>query len=166
MKKTLIFILGVLILVGCGTAGNKNPVDQNDKSSVEESVISENNEESIRVVVLNLFDGVRESNIEKIKNSLTADAIFISAKEENGALVEKITKGVDFVEKAGAPHEQIWDERLSDIRIDIVENSAVLNASYEFYLGENLSHTGEMKIDLTREAGIWLVQEVWYTVVK
>lgn len=168
--KNLIFIaLSAVLLWSCNSIDNNNTKDQNQTpapENKEETTLEVDEDESIKLVVLNLFDGVRESNKEKISSALATDAEFISAKKEDGALVEKITKGIDFVEKAGAEHEKTWDERLSDIQVEVKENTGQLKANYQFFLGKEYSHKGEMTVDLSKNSGQWLIHRVWYTVVK
>lgn len=167
MKNILTLFATIVIISACNS-----PVEQSEKNTNSSSDQQENSsfnidhKESVKAAVLSLFDGVRESNKEKISVVLASDAEFISAKESDGELIEKITTGIDFAEKAGAPHEKAWDERLSEIEVQVNDQAAVLQANYEFYLGEDFSHKGEMKVNLELTNDQWLIKRVWYTVVK
>lgn len=159
----MFLLAGIILLWGCNTTVTTEQQTTSQNESVTADV---SDKQAVESVVLTLFDGVRESDKEKISSSLAQDAEFVSAREENGTLVEKITKGSDFAEKAGAPHEEVWDERLTDIEVELQGQDARLTANYEFYLGQDYSHRGEMKVDLKQHEEAWLIQRVWYTVVK
>jgi hypothetical protein len=169
--KFRIFSSAILLLLAaaCNNTNQENATAQPPEgaySGNDESSLGEDQDESVKLVVLTLFDGVRESNKNKILGTLADDAQFISARKIDGELVEKITQGTEFAEKAGAVHEQAWDERLADIRVELQDEQAMLFANYEFYLGQDYSHKGEMTVTLLRSDSEWLIEKVWYTVVK
>lgn len=166
MKNYILLLLGTALLWNCNSTVSNKQLETSPENNTDTEAWNTVAAESAKTVVINLFDGVRESNKEKISSTLSEDAEFVSAREENGALVEKITSGAEFAEKAGAPHEAMWDERLSDMEVTLEGDRAMLTANYEFYLGETYSHKGEMKVDLQRSEESWLIQRVWYTVVK
>lgn len=63
-----------------------------------------------------------------------------------------------FLKAIGSPHDLIWDERLSNMRIQIDSNLAQVWVDYMFYIGDEFSHCGVNAFQLVRNKdGIWKI---------
>ncbi|RLD85753.1 MAG: hypothetical protein DRJ07_02415 [Bacteroidetes bacterium] len=56
-----------------------------------------------------------------------------------------------FLNAVGSPHENIWDERISNIRILIDDGLAQVWTDYVFYIGDKFSHCGVDSFQLVKD---------------
>ena len=62
-----------------------------------------------------------------------------------------------FLNAVGNPHDKIWDERISNLEIQVDNNLAQAWMNFSFYLGGNLSHCGVNAMQFIRTGGIWKI---------
>ena len=160
-------------VISCGETKKKdkqeakqNITEQACKHKTDKPSCTAKDTEDVKNTIISLFDGVRESDAKKISSALTPEAIFVSSKEKDGKTVESETKGKNFALKAGAKHDEVWDERVTDIKVEFTGDKAKAKANYEFYLGEKYSHKGKMVVDLIRTEECWAIRKVWYSIEK
>jgi hypothetical protein len=60
-----------------------------------------------------------------------------------------------FVSAVGTPHDEVWDERVGEIRIRVDNGLATAWMDYTFYLGETRSHCGVNAIQLVLTEDGW-----------
>ena len=94
MKSTFListFALSLLLIFsGCNNQEEKKAVKEDTKveQTTETTAKAEQKEaiadKDLTAVVVNLFDGVRESNKEKISSALTKEAVFVSYETLKG----------------------------------------------------------------------------------
>lgn len=99
-------------------------------------------EDEVKAAIMQMFDGMRAGDSAQVHSVISDDAEFYtSATREgkpmlfNGSL-ERFLKGV------GTPHEKVWDERISNLHIQVDDNLATAWMNYSFYAGDSFSHCG------------------------
>ena len=83
--------------------------------------------------------------------------MFTSYKKETG---EEIINEGDlkrFLNAIGTPHEEIWDEKISNTIIQVDGNLAQVWTDYSFFIGKNISHCGIDAFHLIREDKSWRI---------
>jgi hypothetical protein len=61
----------------------------------------------------------------------------------------------EFKNAVGTPHEDIWDERISNVKIQLDGNLAQVWMNYSFYLNDKFSHCGVNAVQLIRTNNGW-----------
>ena len=106
----------------------------------------------IHALLENLFDGMREGDSAKVSVLFRKDvAMWTSYKDKEGNMILKRGELDQFLNAIGSPHDQIWDERLHNIKIEVDGNIAQVWTDYEFYVGEQFSHCGVDAFHLVKE---------------
>jgi hypothetical protein len=108
-----------------------------------------------------LFDGMREGDSSKVSQAFHADArlmtIFVD-KAGNPRLVEEEIQG--FLNAVGTPHTEVWNEKLTSVKIQIDGNLAQAWTKYMFYVDENFSHCGVNAFQLAKDSNGWKIIQI------
>ena len=96
----------------------------------------------LRATIDQLFAGMRSGDSTLVRDVFHEDAkAYTTFKKDNAFhLYEGLID--DFVEAVGTPHDEVWDERISNIVIKIDDGLAQVWMDYSFYLCDEFSHTG------------------------
>lgn len=62
-----------------------------------------------------------------------------------------------FVQAVGAPHEEVWDERIWDAEVEVDGPLATAWIQYAFYVGETFSHCGVDAFQLFKGEDGWKI---------
>ncbi len=117
-------------------------------------------EEIIDVVKL-LFDAMRVGDATTAKSVFDTTArlqtTFVDYEGKANITTESVA---DFVKAIGAPHDQMWDERVwsYDVRID--GSLATVWTEYTFYLGDKMSHCGVDAFQLFKSPSGWKIIQI------
>jgi hypothetical protein len=65
-----------------------------------------------------------------------------------------------FITVGGSKHDEVWDERISNVIIRIDDGIAHAWMDYSFYLGEQFSHEGVNSITLVDVDGKWKIHHI------
>ena len=119
----------------------------------------ENSKAEVRNVLDILFDGMREGDSSKVRSVFRPEArMYTSFLSQSGERVLKAGNLDDFLIAVGTAHEEIYDERLSNITIQIDGGIAQVWTDYNFYIGEKFSHCGVDAFQLVLEdSGKWRI---------
>ncbi len=119
----------------------------------------DNSKAEVRNVLGILFDGMREGDSSKVRSVFRPEArIYTSFLSQSGERVLKAGSLDDFLIAIGTAHEEIYDERLSNINIQIDGGIAQVWTDYNFYIGEKFSHCGVDAFQLVLEdSGKWRI---------
>lgn len=119
----------------------------------------ENAKAEVRNVLDILFDGMREGDSSKVRSVFRPEArMYTSFISQSGDRVLKAGSLHDFLIAVGTAHEEIYDERLSNITIQIDGGIAQVWTDYSFYIGEKFSHCGVDAFQLVLEdSGKWRI---------
>ncbi len=115
--------------------------------------------EEVKAVIMRLFDGMRSGNGEMVAAVFTENATMksIGISKEGVPVLRGDGSAEDFAKAVGAPHEKIWDERISSYEIRIDGNMATAWTPYQFYLGDTFSHCGVNAFHLFKSADGWKI---------
>jgi hypothetical protein len=79
-------------------------------------------------------------------------------KEGNPRLMEEEIQG--FLSAVGTPHNEVWNEKLTSVKIEIDGNLAQAWTKYEFYVDENFSHCGVNAFQLVKDSNGWKIIQI------
>lgn len=76
--------------------------------------------------------------------------------------IQKVKAGkiAGFVSAIGTPHEEAWDERVSNLKVQIDDDLAQAWMDYSFFIGDKFSHCGVNAMHLIRKDGIWRIFQI------
>lgn len=123
-------------------------------SQNSETVLTDSAE--VRAAIDQLFTGMKNGDSTMVAEVFHPDIQMMSTftdKEGN----PKSHKGsaAEFKNAVGTPHDQVWDERISNVQIQIDGNLAQVWMDYSFYLDEKLSHCGVNAVQLFKTENGW-----------
>lgn len=109
-------------------------------------------------VIKNLFLALKTGDSTLARSVFSEEAQLITSYV-NADGTQKIHKAnIDhFIEAIGAPHDAIWDERISNLSIDQSDGLAQAWMMYEFYSGEFFSHCGVNAIQIMLQGNDWKI---------
>lgn len=117
--------------------------------------------DSTRLAVLapvrQLFDGMRRGDSAMVRAAFHPQAFLATTVERAGAPAVQVDTLDAFIRAVGAPHEDVWDERLLSERLEIDGPLATAWTEYVFYAGEKFSHCGVNAFQLARTTGGWRI---------
>jgi hypothetical protein len=115
-------------------------------------------EDSVRAVVVTLFDAMRTRDSAAVRASFTPGARLQTAmvRPDGTPQLREDSVGT-FVRAVGAPSDRVWDERLNAWHVRIDGPLAVVTTDYSFYLGDQFSHCGIDAFQLFRGTEGWKI---------
>jgi len=111
----------------------------------------------VRAVIAQLFEGMRLSDSARVRAVFHPEARMGSAVLRNGALAFAPEGAESFIAAVGAPKQVVWDERISNLRIEVDGPLASAWMDYVFYAGTQRSHCGVNAMQLVRGATGWQI---------
>lgn len=116
-------------------------------------------EDSVKIVVNNLFAGMKNADAELLKSTFADSAILqtISRSKEGKTIIrtEELGAFIDFVSKQA---KGAADERISFDVIKIDGPLAMVWTPYQFYFNGTFSHCGVNSFQLVRINNTWKIQ--------
>lgn len=114
----------------------------------------------VRQTIEKLFDGMRKGDSTMVRSVFTKGSRLQTIAEQKGIpYLDEISVN-DFVKAVGAPHEQVWDEKITSWKIDLDGALASVWTDYEFYAGNTYSHCGVNAFQLFRSAEGWKIIQI------
>ncbi|MBE1301407.1 MAG: hypothetical protein GJ680_16085 [Alteromonadaceae bacterium] len=109
--------------------------------------------EDIMFPIYQLFDGMRESDGDKVRNAFFPEAVFhrAHAKFKTGGSPEQ------FAQAVAKATDQIWDEKIWDVEIQVNDKLASVWTQFAFYLDDKLSHCGVNSFQLYQFEDGWKI---------
>lgn len=116
-------------------------------------------EDSVKAVINQLFDGMRNVDGEKLKHVFADSAILqtIKRKADGGYYVQNDVVKI-FIESISKSKKDSLDERISFETIKIDGPLASVWTPYKFYYAGKFSHCGVNSFQLVRINGHWKIQ--------
>lgn len=115
-------------------------------------------EDSVRAVVVRLFDGMRTRDSAAVRAAFAPGARLQTALVRRDGTPQLTAEPVDsFVHAVGAPSEVVWDERVDAVEVRIDGPLAVVTVDYSFYAGPRFSHCGIDAFQLFRGPEGWKI---------
>ncbi|NNF34540.1 MAG: hypothetical protein HKN68_10550 [Saprospiraceae bacterium] len=105
-----------------------------------------------------LFQGMLNGDSTMVHASFHDDVsmytTFIDDKGEN-----QLRKGSlsSFLNAVGSPHEEVWNEVISNLKIEVDDGLAQAWMNYSFYVGDKFSHCGVNTMQLINVGDQWKI---------
>lgn len=117
-------------------------------------------EAEIVAVVNGVFDGMRKGDSAMVRPLFHAKARMITMDLRTGrpAQIEESAEGL--IQSVGRPRTEVFDEQLSNVRVQIDGTLASVWADYKFFRGTTLSHCGIDHFLLVNEGSGWKILEL------
>ena len=107
---------------------------------------------SVELLIHKLFDGMREGDSAKVADVFSKEVkMYTSLTNLQGEKLIKKGALEPFLKAIGTPHDEIWDEKIWDIKIEIDGGIAQVWTDYAFYVGTEFSHCGVDAFHLIKE---------------
>jgi len=117
--------------------------------------------ENVRKTVDLLFDGMRAGDSTLLRKALNADCSLTSfSRNEKDSVIIHKSDANSFIEAAGKPHREKWDERIYNVKILVDDMTAIVWAPYKFYLGDKFSHCGVNVFTMIKTESGWKIYEI------
>jgi hypothetical protein len=115
-------------------------------------------EDSVRAVVVRLFDGMRTRDTAAIRAVFVPDARLQTAMvRQDGTPVLHADSVGSFVHAVGSAGDVFLDEQLDAVHVRVDGPLAVVTADYTFFAGRRLSHCGIDAFQLFRGPEGWRI---------
>lgn len=117
--------------------------------------------DEVKKTIEQFFDAMRDGDSTSLRRILAKDAVFFTtfiSKEGKPVLLKDNPE--EFIEAVGTPHEEIWDERISQLEIKIDGNLASAWMEYSFYINEIFSHCGVNAMQFFFDGTEWKLFEI------
>ena len=99
-------------------------------------------------VINGLFDAMRVGDGEKVRSLFTESAQMGRVVVQDGIPTQRSGSPSGFADAVGQPHDQVWDERVWDVKVHVDGDLASVWTPYAFYLGGTFSHCGANSFQL------------------
>lgn len=116
-----------------------------------------NDPQQVEQAIVQLFDGMRESDREKAEEVFHETMTLSTVVSRDGTVELSQTDIPRFLDAVGQPKDEIWDEQISGLQVHIDGNLATAWMNYSFYRGETFSHCGVNTMNLIRTEDGWKI---------
>ena len=113
--------------------------------------------QQVKGAVEQMFDGMREGDSSKVREVMNENVIFQSTAIREGKPVLSNGSLERFLNAVGTPHDDIWDERIFNLKIEVDGPLATAWMDYSFYLGDKFSHCGVNAMTLFKSSDGWKI---------
>lgn len=114
----------------------------------------------VRLVIERLFEGMRSGDSTMVRSVFHPDARLLTTAVRDGDPVVQVGSIDEFVRAVGTPHDEVWDERISNLEIRVDDPLATAWMDYRFHLGDTFSHCGVNAFQLFRSEQGWRVLQI------
>jgi len=122
------------------------------------NLLAQSNEEgAVKKVINNLFTGMKTGDSTLTRSAFAAGAVMQTIVNKDGKVSVRTEAVNDFVKLIGAPHKEIYDERIVFTKILIDGPLASVWTDYQFYVGEKFSHCGVNSFQLVKGDKGWQI---------
>lgn len=155
----------LLFLVGCTSGPAAAPIDAPEPAgpvaaapmvAVSDPATSPE-AAAVRATIDRLFDGMRAGDSTVVRAAFHPEARLMTIGTREGKPVMGTVSIDAFVRAVGTPHDDVWDERISNVEIRVDGNLATAWMDYSFYTGDKFSHCGVNAFQLFRGPEGWKV---------
>jgi hypothetical protein len=116
-------------------------------------------EAELLAVVNAVFDGMKKSDTALVRRQFHTKArmITVDSRSPEPRIEESIN---GWIESLGRPRTEVYDEQLSNVRVQIDGSLASVWADYKFFRNTTLNHCGVDHFLLVKESGAWKIIEL------
>jgi hypothetical protein len=141
MRRTFLFILAAVALPATARAQAAPP------------------DAAVRAVITRMFDGMREADSAKVRSVFAPGARFVTVGTRTNP--DTITyEAVDGWLAGIAKSNKTWDERVSNVTVQVDDNIASAWMNYHFYLNGQPRHCGIDVMQFAKVKGEWKVTQL------
>jgi hypothetical protein len=116
-------------------------------------------EAELLAVVNAVFDGMKKSDTALVRRQFHPKARMITVDARSpGPRIEESIDG--WIESLGRPRTEVFDEKLSNVRVQIDGSLASVWADYKFFRNTTLNHCGVDHFLMVKEGGAWKIIEL------
>ena len=114
--------------------------------------------DSVKQTINTMFDAMRKGDSTLLNSTFAKGMILQSvSNDKSGKAVLSTENAGEFAKVIGAPHNQVYDERIVFDAVKIDGSLASVWAPYKFYLGNQFSHCGVDVFQLMKTADGWKI---------
>lgn len=125
------------------------------------SASAQSAEDSVKMVINNLFTGMKNADSAAIINSFTPGAMMQTfSRNKEGKLVVLTEEPANFAKQIGSIPKGAADERIEFEVVKIDGPLALVWTPYKFYYNGNFSHCGVNSFQLVKLDGHWKIQYI------
>jgi hypothetical protein len=118
-------------------------------------------ETEVMSVVNRLFEGMRKNDSSIVRPLFHAKARLGTTTLRNGEAIVQVQDSVEgFIRSIGRPRNEVWDERISNVKAMIDGGLASVWTDYSFYRGTTLSHCGVNHFVIVKEGAAWKILQI------
>ena len=140
-----------LLLILVTLCSSFSAVSQNDLAASSDSIL-------VRNTIDKLFEGMKTGDSTRVGSVFSADTRMISTYfSREGELKSQEGSLQEFKMAIGAQHKEVWDERISNVVIQIDDLLAQVWMDYSFYLDDKLLHCGVNAMQLIKSNDGWRI---------
>ena len=126
---------------------------------ITQYVDAQTTEDSVKGVVKQLFDGMRNSDASAIRTAFTDSAILQTiSKNKDGNIIVRNENIEDFAKSISELKKGVADEQIEFESIKLDPPLAMVWAPYKFYFEGKFSHCGVDSFQLVWVNGRWKIQ--------
>ena len=115
-------------------------------------------EQAIADVVETLFDGMRAGDSAMVRSVFHPQVRMVTSfRNAQGPQLAVENDLSGFLTAVGTPHEQVWDEKISNLVIKTDNDFGMAWMEYGFFAGEQFSHCGVDLMELVRTPDGWKI---------
>lgn len=114
-------------------------------------------EAAVMATVERLFDAMRAGDSTAARSVFHPGATLVSIAPRDGAPAVQPGEVDRFIQAIGAPHPEVWDERIRNPEVRVDGDLATAWMEYAFYLGDRFSHCGVDAVQLIRTPEGWRI---------
>jgi Putative lumazine-binding len=120
---------------------------------------------AIKKIINNMFDSMRRADTIDLRNTFVDGMVLqsINARKDKPDSLSVVSADA-FVKIIGAPHKDIYDEKITISEVNIDNNLATVIAPYKFYFGKKFSHCGIDVFQLMKTGVGWKIVSIFYNV--
>lgn len=117
--------------------------------------------ESPKQTIASLFKAMKNGDGELAEKVFMEGAsLHTVLTEKSGKKNMKVSDVGEFIEAIKKPHEAVWDERISNLIVNIDGDLAQAWMDYSFYVDEKFSHCGVNAMHLVKNHGDWKIFQI------
>ena len=113
--------------------------------------------EAVLAPVHHLFAGMRKGDSAAVRAAFHPQAFLATAVVRQGTPTLQVDTLEAFVQAVGAPHDEVWDERVHSEKVEIDGPLASVWTEYSFYTGDKFSHCGIDAFQLAKTPEGWRI---------
>lgn len=122
---------------------------------------NENEITQVRKTIDDLFESMRSVDSTKARGLFHPNARLMSTFEGAHHEYELRTGSLDiFIKAVGTPRKDLWDERISNVKISVDKTLAQAWMNYSFYINDEFSHCGVNAFQLYKDGDDWKIIQI------